>query len=94
MVSAILSNDGALEDNLSIYLFSLSLKEPWNAATLPFFFTNTWWVVKSFGLNKLSNERTSVLVSLLARLKPKDFGHSDFVNNAMGMHIDNEMVML
>ncbi len=93
MVSAILCNGDALEDNLSIYLFSLGLKELWDAATLPLFFTNVWWLVMFFGLNKLSNERASVALSLLQQLNLKDFGHSDFLSKGMGMDIDKELVM-
>ncbi len=94
MVSSILSDDGALEDNLSVYLFSLGLKEPWDAATLPFFFMNVWWLVKSFGLNELSKERVSVVVKLLRQLKPKDFSHSEFLSKGMRMDIDKELVIV
>ncbi len=94
LISFILHKDGALEDNLSVYLYSLGRKEAWDAATLPFFFTNVWWLLKFYGLNKLSSERASTVVSLLWQLNPKDFGHSDFVNKGMGTHIDKDLVML
>ncbi len=94
MVSSIMSDDGALEDSLCIYLFSLGLKKLWDPATVPFFFTNYWWVLKSFSLKKLSIERASVVAKLLQRLKPKQFAHSDFSTEGMGMDIDTEQVIL
>ncbi len=94
MISSIMSDDGAHEDSLCIYLYCLGLKKAWDLATVPFFFTNFWWILKSFGLKKLSKERASVVAKLLRRLKPKQFTHSNFSSEGMGMDIDTEQVIL
>ncbi len=44
--------------------------------------TNFWWLLKWFGLNKLSKERASVVANLLQWLKPKLFTHSVLVEKS------------
>ncbi len=93
MVLLMVGDDQALRNSLHMFLYCIRMKNKWNSSTVPFYFNNQWWLMKSFSLNKLSKERAHFLATLLSAMDAKEFGHCDFWRNRTPMNMQHVGVM-